>query len=86
MPVLQAILPQHFLSRVVGWFARLEQPVWLKNRLIRLFMARYGIDLTRRRAAMQRIIQASMRFSPAHCARECDHWGTPTGVILRMVS
>jgi phosphatidylserine decarboxylase len=46
MPVLQAILPQHFLSRVVGWFARLEQPVWLKNRLIRLFMARYGIDLT----------------------------------------
>ena len=46
MPVLQAILPQHFLSRVVGWFARLEKPVWLKNRLIRLFMARYGIDLT----------------------------------------
>ena len=42
---LQAILPQHLLSRWVGWLAQLEQPVWLKNQLIRLFMARYGIEL-----------------------------------------
>ena len=43
---LQAILPQHLLSRWVGWLAQLERPVWLKNRLIRLFMARYDIDLS----------------------------------------
>lgn len=46
MTVLQAILPQHALSRLVGWLAQLENPVWLKNRLIRLFMARYDIALT----------------------------------------
>lgn len=43
---LQAILPQHFLSRLVGWLAQLEQPVWFKNQMIRLFMARYDIELT----------------------------------------
>ena len=46
MTALQAILPQHALSRLVGWLAQLENPVWLKNRLIRLFMARYDITLT----------------------------------------
>jgi phosphatidylserine decarboxylase len=45
MTALQAILPQHFLSRLVGRLAQLEHPVWLKNQLIRLFMARYGIEL-----------------------------------------
>ena len=43
---LQAILTQHLLSRWVGSLAQLERPVWLKNRLIRLFMARYDIDLS----------------------------------------
>ena len=46
MTALQAILPQHLLSRLVGRLAQLEQPVWLKNALIRAFMSRYEIDLT----------------------------------------
>ena len=46
MTALQAILPQHTLSRLVGWLAQLENPFWLKNALIRAFMSRYAIDLT----------------------------------------
>ena len=46
MTALQAILPQHLLSRLVGKLAQLENPVWLKNLLIRTFMSRYDIDLT----------------------------------------
>ncbi|MDG2460909.1 MAG: archaetidylserine decarboxylase [Luminiphilus sp.] len=46
MTALQAILPQHWLSRLIGKLAQLEQPLWLKNVLIRTFMRRYGIDLT----------------------------------------
>ncbi len=42
---LQAILPQHLLSRMIGWLAELERPVWLKNLLITLFMQAYGISL-----------------------------------------
>ena len=45
MTALQAILPQHSLSRLVGRLAQLERPIWLKNFLIRRFMARYDIDL-----------------------------------------
>jgi len=43
---LQAILPQHLLSRWVGKLAQMERPQWLKNALIRAFMSRYEIDLT----------------------------------------
>ena len=46
MTALQAILPQHWLSRLVGRLAQLERPVWLKNALINAFMSRYEIDLT----------------------------------------
>jgi len=46
MTALQAVLPQHLLSRLVGKLAQLERPVWLKNLLIRSFMKRYDIDLT----------------------------------------
>lgn len=42
---LQTILPQHHISRLIGWLAELEQPVWLKNFLITLFMQTYGISL-----------------------------------------
>jgi len=42
---LQAILPQHLLSRVIGGLADLERPIWLKNILITLFMQTYGIAL-----------------------------------------
>ena len=34
MTALQAILPQHLLSRLLGKLAQLENPVWLKNFLI----------------------------------------------------
>ena len=42
---LQAILPQHHLSRAIGWLADLERPVWVKNLLIKAFMQAYGISL-----------------------------------------
>ena len=43
---LQAILPQHLLSRVAGALASLERPLWLKNYLIRIFICYYNIDLS----------------------------------------
>lgn len=46
MTALQAILPQHLFSRLIGRLALLKNPVWLKNLLIRTFMSRYNIDLT----------------------------------------
>ena len=46
MIVLQAILPQHLLSRAIGKLASLSRPVWLKNVLVRAFMHRYAIDLS----------------------------------------
>mgnify|MGYP006072869995 CR=1 FL=1 len=42
---LQAVLPQHSLSRLIGRLAGLEHPAWLKNGLISLFMRSYGISL-----------------------------------------
>ncbi len=42
---LQAILPQHLLTRMIGWLAELERPIWLKNLLISLFMQAYGVSL-----------------------------------------
>lgn len=42
---LQSILPQHHLSRGVGWLAHLEHPRWLKTLLIKLFMRSYGVSL-----------------------------------------
>ena len=42
---LQALLPQHHLSRLIGRLAKLEKPAWLKNALIRLFQKQYGISL-----------------------------------------
>ena len=43
MIVLQAIVPQHLLSRAIGKLAGLSKPVWLKNMLVRAFMRRYDI-------------------------------------------
>jgi len=42
---LQHILPQHLLSRCVGWLARLEHPVWLKNWLIHIFIRHFGVNM-----------------------------------------
>lgn len=43
---LQHLLPQHMLSRLVGWLAELHRPVWLKNALIRLFIRAFGVDMS----------------------------------------
>lgn len=42
---LQHLLPQHALSRLAGRFAASETP-WLRDRLIRRFVAAYGVDLS----------------------------------------
>lgn len=42
---LQHVLPQHAISRLAGRFASSEQP-WLRDRLIRRFVAAYGVDLS----------------------------------------
>ncbi|WP_379922198.1 archaetidylserine decarboxylase [Erythrobacter sp. R86502] len=42
---LQHILPQHALSRLAGRLAASRAP-WLKDRLIRRFVAAYGVDMT----------------------------------------
>lgn len=41
---LQHILPQHALSRLAGRFAASRRP-WLRDRLIRRFVAAYDVDL-----------------------------------------
>jgi phosphatidylserine decarboxylase len=46
LTVLQALLPQHLLSRAAGWLATLERPSWLKDQFIRRFASHYGIDLS----------------------------------------
>ena len=43
---LQHILPQHTVSRCTGWLAELSHPIWLKNRVIGWFVARYGVDMS----------------------------------------
>lgn len=42
--LLQHALPQHALSRFAGALASSEQP-WLRDRLIRRFVAAYGVDM-----------------------------------------
>lgn len=42
---LQHVLPQHAISRLAGKIASSEQP-WLRDRLIRRFVAAYGVDLS----------------------------------------
>jgi phosphatidylserine decarboxylase len=42
--LFQHLVPQHVLSRLVGMLAASETP-WLKNWLIRRFIARFGVDM-----------------------------------------
>jgi phosphatidylserine decarboxylase len=42
---LQYILPHHLLSRCTGALADLRRPLWLKNRLIRLFVRHFEVDM-----------------------------------------
>jgi phosphatidylserine decarboxylase len=41
----QYLLPQHLLSRVVGWLANWRW-VWFKNTVINLFILRYQVDMS----------------------------------------
>ncbi|MAY11244.1 MAG: phosphatidylserine decarboxylase [Alcanivorax sp.] len=42
---VQYCLPQHLLSRLVGWVARSEIP-WIKTTFINTFIRRFGVDLS----------------------------------------
>ena len=42
--ILQYLLPQHLLSRLVGKLAECRLP-WLKNLLIRRFITQYKVDM-----------------------------------------
>jgi phosphatidylserine decarboxylase len=42
---LQRLLPQHALSRGIGWLARSRRP-WIKRPFIHLFARAYDVDLT----------------------------------------
>lgn len=42
--LLQHLAPQHALSRLAGLLAASQQP-WLRDRLIRRFVAAYGVDM-----------------------------------------
>ncbi|AQA20078.1 phosphatidylserine decarboxylase [Halioglobus japonicus] len=43
---LQYIVPQHLLSRMTGWLAELEHPVWLKSWVIGLFINHFKVDMS----------------------------------------
>jgi phosphatidylserine decarboxylase len=43
--LFQQIVPQHLLSRLVGLLAECTQP-WLKNRLIKRFIAHFNVDMS----------------------------------------
>ena len=42
---LQHVVPQHLLSRLVGWVARREIP-WIKTTFINRFIQHFGVDLS----------------------------------------
>ncbi|WP_439101582.1 archaetidylserine decarboxylase [Congregibacter sp.] len=43
--LLQRLLPQHALSRLVGCLAAATGPRWLRNRVIRAFVSHYDVEL-----------------------------------------
>lgn len=43
--IFQYIVPQHLLSRLVGWVAECEWP-WLKNRFITTFIGKYQVNMS----------------------------------------
>ena len=43
--LLQYLVPQHALSRLVGWLAELRHPRWLKNGMIAAFVRAFGVDM-----------------------------------------
>lgn len=43
--LMQYLIPQHALSRLVGWIARSRTP-WIKNTFIGWFVKRYNVDMS----------------------------------------
>jgi phosphatidylserine decarboxylase len=43
--LFQHLVPQHWLSRCTGWLAGLRNPAWLKNFVIRRFIAHFQVDM-----------------------------------------
>ena len=41
----QHLVPQHLLSRTTGWLAELRYPIWLKNWVIRQFIAHFEVNM-----------------------------------------
>ena len=41
----QHLVPQHLLSRMTGWLADVRSPIWLKNRVIRQFIAHFEVNM-----------------------------------------
>lgn len=44
--LFQSLVPQHLLSRFTGWLAQLQSPVFLKNWVIRRFIAHFDVNMT----------------------------------------
>ena len=43
--LMQYLIPQHALSRAVGWVARSQTP-WIRNTFIEWFVKRYNVDMS----------------------------------------
>ncbi len=43
--IFQHLVPQHLLSRLTGWLAGLRHPLWLKDRVIRRFIAHFDVNM-----------------------------------------
>ncbi|MEP0203776.1 MAG: archaetidylserine decarboxylase [Halioglobus sp.] len=43
---LQHVVPQHLLSRTMGYLAELRRPLWLKNWVIKQFVAHFRVDMS----------------------------------------
>lgn len=84
---LQAIIPQHRLTRLVGWLAALERPRWLKNLMIRSFMGAYGIRLDEAKIQRPEDFPSFNAFFTRELAagarpQACSRWLAPADGVL----
>ncbi len=42
---LQYIIPQHSISKLLGWLCEWQHPAWLKNWVIKTFVQHYHVDM-----------------------------------------
>jgi phosphatidylserine decarboxylase len=57
---LQHVVPQHLLSRMMGYLAELRYPLWLKNWVIKQFVAHFRVDMSE---AVEADIEAYAHFN-----------------------